>query len=71
MFFVFERFTNNDPICQNSRIRQLCDTFNISDRILVNEKCYAQCQEYDYDYFEKRLVEEKKSSLDYLREALK
>ena len=70
-FFVFERFTNNDPICQNSRIRQLCDTFNISDRILVNEKCYAQCQEYDYDYFEKRLAEEKKSSLNYLREALK
>lgn len=70
-FFVFERFANNNPICQNSRIRQLCGTFNISERILANGKNYAQCKEYEYGDFEKRLMEEKKRSLDFLREALK
>lgn len=71
VFFVFERFKNNDPICQNSRIAQLCYTFNISDRILANKKCYSQCRDYDYDYFEQRLNVERRMSLDYLREALK
>ncbi len=70
-FFVFERFTNDDPICQNSRIRQLCDTFNISGRILANGKSFTQCENYDYNFFNKKLIEEKKSSFDFLREALK
>ena len=39
-----------NPICQNSRIRQLCDVFNISERLLTSEKRCAQCREYDFDY---------------------
>ncbi len=69
-FFVFQRFDSDDPICQNSRIRQLCATFNIDSRILIGEKECDECNIYNWVLFEQQLSQQKQISLSYLREAL-
>ena len=70
-FLTFERFSNVDEICQNSRIYQLNDYFGLGKRILpVSEMTELDIPEYDYADFEKRLAELKEDSLQYLSSAL-
>lgn len=70
-FITFERFENTDKICQNSRIYQLDDYFNLTQRIIkVEEETELIIGGFDYDIFEQRLCELRKSSLEFLRKAL-
>lgn len=69
-FYMFERFKSTDPICQNSRIAQLCNYFNINSRILSKDKRCTDCELYDFGDFEKALKKERKSSIKYLEDAL-
>ena len=69
-FITFERFANTDKICQNSRIYQLDDHFNLARRIIKIEDTELIIEDYDYDMFEHRLDVLRKSSLEFLRKAL-
>lgn len=68
--WVFVRFSENNPICQNSRIRQLQTYFDIGHRIISNQSFIDDAKTIDYDCFEARLAELRESSMLYLKKAL-
>jgi len=70
-FITFERFENSDEICQNSRIYQLNDYFNISSRIVTpTPELKLEIPRIDYLDFENKLSELRKSSIKFLIDAL-
>lgn len=69
--WTFVRFAEDNPICQNSRIRQLQNNFNLAHRIINNNSEIDDTKLIDYEYFENRLAELRESSFTYLRNALK
>ncbi len=70
-FVTFERFESSDKICQNSRIYQLDDYFCLSQRIIrVTHDTEIVIDDFDYDMFERRLCELRKSSMEFLKRAL-
>ena len=69
--WIFQRFEENNPICQNSRIRQLQSNFNLKQRIISTSSRIDDSTPIDYDYFESQLKLLRASSLDFLKQALK
>lgn len=69
--WTFVRFEENSPICQNSRIRQLQNNFNIGHRIITTNHTIDDSLEIDYEYFERALEKHRADSLKYIKEALK
>ena len=67
-FFTYLRFSEDNPICQNSRIEQLNTYFNISDHIIKGE--VPDIGEYDYSAFEHRLSQLKQQSIQYLQNSI-
>jgi|LSQX01.3.fsa_nt_gb hypothetical protein len=70
VFWTFERFKADDPICQNSRIYQLDKYFEIGNRIIKSDSMLSDHQPVNYESFEQKLKELRKKSLRYLKEAL-
>lgn len=76
-FWTFMRFAENDPICQNSRIRQLKSMFDIGGRILPPHahmyvyQMFDESAEVDYSLFEEKLSTLRLESKRFLQEALK
>lgn len=70
-FYLFERFRNDDPICQNSRIIQLDKLFGINSRIIKADEDIGNTSPIDYINFELLLAAERDKSYGYLTEALK
>lgn len=70
-FWLFRRFEEDDPICQNSRIRQLQNDFNISHRIISSDTIIDESRPIDYQYFECQLSRLRSSSLSFLKNSLK
>ena len=68
--WTYVRFAEDNPICQNSRIRQLQNNFNLTHRVITAGQDIDDTKKIDYDYFEKRLAELRKDSLAYLKNAL-
>lgn len=68
--WTYVRFAEDNPICQNSRIRQLQNNFNLSHRVITAEHEIDDSKMIDYDYFENRLEKLRKESLLYLKKAL-
>ena len=68
--WIFQRFEESNPICQNSRIRQLRNNFNIGQRIIMATSPIDDSKAIDYNYFESRLKELRASSLDFLKKTL-
>ena len=68
-FWVFPRFHSDDPICQNSRIEQLNDYFDIAGHIVKGEEEVAD-DRFDYSGFENRLNELRMASLSFLKKSL-
>lgn len=66
---ILERFSNDDPICQNSRIRQLDKYFDISN-LITSSNCPIQDVGFDYAVFESRLSLLRKESYSYLEKSL-
>lgn len=71
VFFAFERFKEDDPINQNSRIYQLDKWFEIEKRFLNNGKKTEDCSEIDYNKFHEKLEQARKISKSFLRRAIK
>lgn len=69
-FWTFERFSADDPICQNSRIYQLDDYFEIGERIIRSDSSLCDCTSINYENFEDKLKELKDKSINYIKEAL-
>lgn len=70
-FWTFLRFTENNPICQNSRIRQLQNNFGIESRVISSKDVIDDAKFIDFEYFEKRLEELRLHSVTFLERALK
>ena len=68
-FATLERFSAEDPICQNSRIYQLRDVYGLADRIYPAQKEIEDIP-YDYEKFEQILAEKRQASIAFLKEAL-
>jgi len=68
-FFTFERFKQDDPINQNSRLNQLNIFFNIKNRIIASDSSLMDSK-FDYCKFEKDLAKLRNESIDYLRKAV-
>ena len=66
---MFPRFHSDDPICQNSRIEQLNDYFDIAGHIVKGEEEVAD-DRFDYSGFENRLNELRMASLSFLKKSL-
>lgn len=70
-FFTFQRFAQTDPICQNSRIRQLNSYFHFDERIVVDQNIPSDLLNYDYNSFEEILCKEREKSMNYLKQSLR
>ncbi|MBN2513668.1 MAG: polysaccharide pyruvyl transferase family protein [Sedimentisphaerales bacterium] len=70
-FNVFMRFSESHVLCQNSRIVNILDKFNLWKR-LVKEDVLEIEQEDDIDYHDinSMLDDERKCSIEYLRDSL-
>ena len=68
--WIYVRFAEDNPICQNSRIRQLADNFQIGHRILSATMDPDDSNSIDFNLFESRLSNLRLSSLSYLKKAL-
>ena len=69
-FYTFERFMDNDPINQNSRIYQLDKWFGIEKHIVGYNQMIKTNESYNFESFETKLEEAKEISLNFLKEAL-
>ena len=68
--WIFQRFAEDSPICQNSRIRQLNSYFYLDNRIITANSTIDDSQVIDFNTFEVRLKELKDSSINCLKQAL-
>lgn len=70
-YLTFERFRNDDALCQNSRIYQLAETFGTADRIVdpaaVSKSLSSFGKPFDFDTVAK---EQRKRAREYLLGAL-
>lgn len=69
--WTFVRFDENNPICQNSRIRQLQNNFGIGHRVISSKAAIDDSKVIDFDYFENRLSKLRTDSYIFLKNALK
>lgn len=71
-FILFERFSADDVICQNSRIEQLKKYFNGIDKNIVNSYSInsLEINQVDYLMFEKSLSVLREKSKNFLEKAL-
>jgi hypothetical protein len=70
-FGVFMRFSDDHPICQNSRIRNLLNLFSLQTRLVCDaESLDAMDVNIDYQSVNEKLDIERVKSMDYLKNAL-
>lgn len=69
-FHTFMRFKSDDPICQNSRIKQLENLFDIGGFVVNSEDSIDKYKSVNYDKFNILLSEYKEKSIEYLKGAL-
>ena len=69
--WIFQRFAENNPICQNSRIRQLQNYFDLQRRVISATSQFDETSSIDYNDFELKLKLLRTSSLEFLKNALK
>ena len=70
-FLLFEKFTSNDTICQNSRIEQLRTYFGIDKNIVRADSINTiEIAQVNYDEFESALAKLREGSRSFLKQAL-
>lgn len=69
-FWTIVRFSNNDPINQNSRLEQLINNFAIGNRVITSDEVIDDTCLLDFEYFEKQVSNLRVDSLKYLKQAL-
>lgn len=70
-FYVFLRFSSKDELCQNSRIHNLLDKFDLQDRLVpANSIVVEKHSEINYNLVSTVLEDHRASSREYLKKAL-
>lgn len=69
-FYTFKRFSNDDPVNQNSRIYQLDKYFGIGSRFLSSDNTTLDKPELDFNSIEKQLVKLREVAKSFLINAL-
>lgn len=69
-FYVFERFSNNNKICQNSRINNILYKVDLKDRLICYEGFIREINEIDYKCVDLLLKAERTKSLKYLKDSI-
>ena len=69
--YTFLRFLEDDPINQNSRIRQLQQYFGLAGHIITESDSIDETITIDFDYFETQLGILRERSFAFLRDALR
>ena len=69
--YTFLRFSEDDPINQNSRIRQLQQYFGLSGHIIAHGDVIDEKITIDFDFFETQLELLRERSFAFLRDALR
>ena len=70
-FYVFERFSNTDKICQNSRIYNILNKTNLIDRIIkFDGYINNHIHEINYNDVYKLLEAERLNSITYLKDSI-
>lgn len=69
-FVTFKRFSENDPICQNSRLNQLVKYFGIENRIVDNHSNISELELYDFSLFEERIKDLRRESISFIKRSL-
>lgn len=64
-FYVFRRFDNDDVMCQNSRIIDSLNKFDLFER-MINNNQWRECREISYKNVDDVMIQERKKSLDFL-----
>lgn len=69
-FYAYERFSNDDTICQNSRIHNLLKRLKLEERIIKFSTVKAFYTSINYAEVEDLLHAERSKSMNFLRNAL-
>jgi hypothetical protein len=70
-FGAFMRFTEDDPICQNSRMRNLLNIFSLQDRLVKDDTSMDKLDmDINWVAVNKKLTKERHDSLTYLINAI-
>lgn len=69
-FWTFERFTKDDPICQNSRIQQLDRFFGVGIKFLALDADVDDSTTIDYRLIDEKLQFNRERSKAFLRKEL-
>lgn len=69
-FYVFERFSNDNKISQNSRIHNILSKLNLEDRLISYNGSINKIDSIDYTDVNKLLECERTKSLEYLKNSL-
>ena len=69
-FYVFERFSPNDKISQNSRIYNILDKMNLNSRLIHYGSSIDEIKEINYKDVDKLLQIEKLNSINYLKNSI-
>jgi len=70
-FYVFERFSIDDQICQNSRIYNLLAKVGLQNRIIKYNQSFEETEDIEFANVNLLLSKEKEKSMDYLKNSLK
>ncbi len=69
-FIAFDRYSDPLMMSRNSRIANLCDITGLSDRRYSGDIESQMIANIDFDEVDRKLEEQKKMSIDYIRKAL-
>lgn len=70
-FYVLKRFTDDDKISQNDRLYNLLDNFKLEARFISDDQQeFMRINEIDYNYVDKMLLQKRKSSNEFLINAI-
>jgi preprotein translocase subunit YajC len=69
-FYVFERFSHKDKICQNSRINNILNKINLKDRLISYGGFIHEICEIDYNDVNILLQAERLKSINYLKNSI-
>ena len=70
-FYCFKRFNDNDKLCQNSRLYQIINKFDLNNQLIEKNKEINFNEKIDYSRVNKIIDEERKYSIYYLKMILK
>lgn len=70
LFYAFLRFSDNDPLCQNSRVHHLLNLFDLKERLVTNYHAPINENDINWGSVNDEMNRLRDVSLDFLKNAL-